>query len=657
MVNDETQYWINKDGENVGPYSLPEIGEMFNKRDFSKTDPACVVGGQEWSSVGQLLELDSAREDSKKVFEDTPKIILAEGSRMSLNSTLTAILFFLLLVGVGLYLYVHLRSTEPVLSEGGTQEDEFAGENIENLAKEAKDMALFEERKGLFVDRKVGAPCNDWVRYYYADGQSLAGLIKFENGKAIFAHTWMPAGKKCLDTTLQQGSGSVVSYFENGNKREDSKYRGGVLNGVRMKYYKNGQKSMEEHMMNGQLHGQVVAWDVNGQKIEEIFYLSGLKSGPYSIWAEDGQKIESGSFRNGKQDGKRTQWSNDGSERTEEFYENGELVSNLGIEDEIMENGVEKDPSEDPILTGLLELAGEDDVWIEKARSTHEAVRFVMERFEKSNISGGEIFSDLALGLFQYFKEENGESEKVESALGWIQNKWGISILVMDGKFFLSELPDSVKLGPVTWEMTDYAGDFFGSLRGESRDFVVSDIRNIFSSIGIELGTEEQTIREKVERQIWEELSLDAEAAKSANLELKNGVLIFTGIQQKKIKKIDPNGNSIFETMEEAVSYRFDDRIQSKKMGPFLNVLDEVNVKFEEARNGNLTLRKYTGLSVFSDLSLPVGKRIIYPNVTVQFAGVGTISENTLFRGIKVELGEPVNEPLSDNQEEKAFPF
>ena len=33
------------------------------------------------------------------------------------------------------------------------------------------------------------------------------------------------------------------------------------------------------------------------------------------------------------------------------------------------------------------------------------------------------------------------------------------------------------------------------------------------------------------------------------------------------------------------------------------------------------------------------------------------ISENTLFRGIKVELGEPVNEPLSDNQEEKAFPF
>ena len=128
-------------------------------------------------------------------------------------------------------------------------------------------------------------------------------------------------------------------------------------------------------------------------------------------------------------------------------------------------------------------------------------------------------------------------------------------------------------------------------------------------------------------------------------------------IQQKKIKKIDPNGNSIFETMEEAVSYRFDDRIQSKKMGPFLNVLDEVNVKFEEARNGNLTLRKYTGLSVFSDLSLPVGKRIIYPNVTVQFAGVGTISENTLFRGIKVELGEPVNEPLSDNQEEKAFPF
>lgn len=656
-MNDENQYWINKAGENVGPYRLAEIGEMLNKGDLSRTDPACVVGGEEWSSVGQLLQLDSTTEKSKEGFEDAPKIILAGGSRMSLNSTLTAILFFLILVGAGLYLYVQLGSIEPDLSAGGTKEDDLSEENIINLANEAKDITLFEERKELFVDRKGGAPCNDWVRYYYADGQSLAGLIKFEKGKAIFAHTWMPVGNKSFDTTLQQGSGSVVSYFENGNKREDSKYRGGLLNGVRMKYYENGQKSMEEPMMNGQLHGQVVAWDENGQKIEETFYLSGLKSGPYSIWAKNGQKMEEGSFRNGKPDGKRTQWSNDGTERTEELYENGELVSNLGAGDTIMENGVETQPPEDSVLTGLLELAGEDGAWMETARATHEAVRLVMERFEKSDISGGEIFSDLALGLFQYSKEGNGDSEKVESALASIRNQWGISILLTDGKFLLSELPDSVKLGPVTWEMADYAGDYLGSLRGESRELVVSDIRNLFSSIAIELGTEEQTIRRKVERQIWEEFSLYAEAAKNAKLELNNGVLMFMGTQEKKIKKIDPNGNSIFETMEEEVSYRFNDRIQSKKMGPFLDVLDETRVAFEETRNGNLTIRKYEGLSVFSDLSLPEGERIIYPNITVQFAGVGAISENTLIRAIKVELGEPVKEPFSDDQEENALPF
>jgi hypothetical protein len=68
-------------------------------------------------------------------------------------------------------------------------------------------------------------------------------------------------------------------------------------------------------------------------------------------------------------------------------------------------------------------------------------------------------------------------------------------------------------------------------------------------------------------------------------------------------------------------------------------------------------LRKYVGLSVYSDFSVPVGERIIYPNITVQFAGVGALSENTLIRAIKVELGEPVNEPLPDGQEENALPF
>jgi hypothetical protein len=72
---------------------------------------------------------------------------------------------------------------------------------------------------------------------------------------------------------------------------------------------------------------------------------------------------------------------------------------------------------------------------------------------------------------------------------------------------------------------------------------------------------------------------------------------------------------------------------------------------------GNLTIRKYAGLSVFSDLSLPEGERIIYPNITIHFAGVGAINETTLVRAIKVELGEPVNEPLSDNHEGNALPF
>ncbi len=647
-MNDEAQYWINKDGENVGPFKLSEVRKKFDQGHFTESDPACELEGEEWMTVEKILGLDQRISEKEENFENSQQIILAGGSQMSLNSALTAILFFLLLVGGGLYLFVQIRLDQTNISAESLNDNDLAFEGIEKLVNEAMDFALFEEKEGLFVDRKNGVPYDGWTRYYYSKDQLLAGLIKFENGKAIFAHTWLPNGEKSPETSLQLGSGLVADFFENGSRRVKSLYRGGVLNGPRTKYHNNGEKSVVEPMVNGQFHGQLVAWAENGQKVEEIFYLKGLKSGPYSIWSEDGQKIGEGSFQNGKLDGRVINWSSDGSERTEVYYENGELVPDKNSVDEPMQDAGDGVPMNDLILSGLLEMAGEDEVWIKKARVCSEAVNYVMERFEKSKISGGEIFSDLAAGLFQYAKGNNLDSEKLESALGWIRNQWGISILLIEDKFLLSELPNSVTLGPITWEIVDYSGDFLGSLKGESRDFVVSDIQNLFASVGIELGSEEETVKRKVERQIWEELSLHAEDAKNANLELKNGVLGFVGSEEKKVKKIDPNGNSVFEVLEEVVSYSFNQRIQGKKMGPFLDVLDRARVQFGEERKGNLTIRKYEGLTIFSDLSLLEGERVIYPNVTVQLAGVGVFSENALIRAVKVELGIPVNEPSLD---------
>jgi hypothetical protein len=58
----------------------------------------------------------------------------------------------------------------------------------------------------------------------------------------------------------------------------------------------------------------------------------------------------------------------------------------------------------------------------------------------------------------------------------------------------------------------EYAEDYLGLLQGESRDFVVGDLKSLFSAIGIRFEIETETIQRLVERQIWDELCERAEA-------------------------------------------------------------------------------------------------------------------------------------------------
>ena len=184
----------------------------------------------------------------------------------------------------------------------------------------------------------------------------------------------------------------------------------------------------------------------------------------------------------------------------------------------------------------------------------------------------------------------------------------------------------------------------------------INDLQNLFQAVGVELGEETETIQNKVEVQIWDQFELQAEDAGSANLELKGGELVFTAIESKKIKKID-NGNSIFETIESEILYTISQqRSQGKKVGPFFKVLDEAKVKFQESMNGTLMIRKYTDLVIISDQLSAEGKTLLYPNVTIQFAGLAPLVDNTTIRFTEVELGEFVEEPESSIYE-AGMPF
>jgi|GEM_PF-1097077 len=644
MGSNIVEYWVSRDGDNLGPYSLAQLEKMQKKGEFAGGELVCEVGADQWSSIKDVLGGDDSIQEFKDKFEDSPKIIIKKRSGMSLNAILTGVLFFLLLVCGGLYLFVQFRINNSMVSNPAKGDDS----NIEELIKLAKDVQLLEEKDGLMLVKESNSLFSGWAKSYYSKGDTVSSLVQYKEGKAIQGHSLNKLGGRTEETTLMEGTGQVVLFFEGAGRRMESSYRAGVLNGRRTRWYESGEKEIEESWNDGELNGQRLAWDKNGQKVEQVFYLDGLKSGPFSYWSKDGQKYDEGIHKNGKLEGKRIQWSRDGSERFEEFYENGELIPQNPTEEPEMEKETEVEIEIDPVLAKLLSLAGKDEGWISKAQSTSKVVNFIMERFKQSQIPGHEIFADLATSLFEYAKQGGKDEKMVMSGLDWIRNQWGIEVLFNEEGFVLSELPESVTLGPLTWQRVDYAQDFLGSLQGESRDLVVGDLEDLFKSVGVNLGRETESISKKVERQIWEQFVLKAEDAKNANLVLKNGDLVFDGFETKKMKKIDPSGNSIFETVETAISYTFSQtKAQGKKIGPFLNVLDNARAKFEELKNGTLRIRKYTDLVILSDQLTPNGKALLYPNVTIQFAGLAPLGDNTTIRFTKVELGGFVEEPES----------
>ena len=647
------KYWINSKGENLGPFTREEISEKVETGEFVLSDPICLVGNEEWLDLGEFLNSDSIIDQKEVEWKDEQKVIVARKSGLSLNVILTTVLFFLLLVCVGLYLFAQFRGNSVETRDEQVDVSFIGDKEIKDIASRAWTKSSFIIADGLMVKRDADLPYTGWIKATYSNSESLSTLVQYEKGKVLLGLSWTPDGVRCSHSSLENGKGILTTYYDTGERQLEESYRSGFLNGLSIRFYKNNQKEEEKSFVNGQLHGQRVSWHNNGQKIEQVFYLEGIKNGPYSLWSKDGQKYDEGVYQNGELDGKRIQWSRNGLERFEETYKNGEKIPDIQVDPLPMVNDLLLDEEVDPVLAKLLELAGEEEDWIRRANDSTGVVNFITARFEKSQISGHEIFADLAIALFDYAKQGINQKEALVDTLSWINNQWGIAIIFEGDGFFVSEIPQSVRFGPITWERSIYENDFMGSLQGESREFVIGDLENLFQSVGLTLGSEKESIKRKVERLIWEDLALRAEETENAKLVFENNQLSYNGTIEQTSKKIDPQGNSIFDTVEKEVLFIFTQQhARDKKLGPFIKVLQDAGVRFEEMRNGNLMIRKYSNLCIYSDQVSQDGAAYIYPEVTIQFAGVAPLGPNTLIRYIKVELGEIIEEPLDLSNEE-----
>lgn len=658
------KYWVRKDGQNMGPFSLDEIRDQLDDGLLSTADHTCEVGADEWSSVQQLLNLSPFDETQSEVLydeESEPRQRVLKGSSGgSLNTVLTVLLGVLFIVCLVLFLWPKGNGNDRVHADEVRDADGMVALEISDL-----DFAALEDNATDWADLTVtdalvhgkdGVLFTGWSVARYENSNQLMTMTFHENGNSLHGFSWKPNGDRCEETTLSGGDGILVTFYGNGQKQSESAYRQGLWHGSHLTWFEGGQIKEEAQYKNGKLHGRLVSFHVSGQKTKEIFYLNGLLDGRYEFLTKDGQKYDVGSYREGKRDGRRSQWSPDGTRMADETYDNGELVSSVVAS---------VDPPQAPVgEESLVEDGGIDSSMLfdtsnvgpdlkAVADSLDRSVKKVRERFLVTNAAGYESFSALAVASYRnrLSKETSLDNDKLASlreSFFAFRDAWDMSsgLAERDG-FALSVPPESVTYGPVTLSREEFGnepGGVPGNHSLEDVDFILGETKSLFDKVGLDLRLDETFVRQRVSEAIWDDLWRKGDKAESANLFLSGGNLTFSFTETFKKKSLDRNGNSVFTDEQKEVELSFSPAARDKKMGRYSSVLRSAQAHVEDfpsPQNPKLVIRKFGGIVIRS------GERL-YPDVSVMLAGAVPLGEDTLIRGVKVELGEALGKPVSE---------
>lgn len=177
-------------------------------------------------------------------------------------------------------------------------------------------------------------------------------------------------------------TGWVVGFYQNRQKRIESQYKAGRLDGSEITWYDNGQKSSETQHTNGVTHGLRSTWYRMGNIQQEIRYVSGKLHGISRSFFVNGKIQREESFKAGQPDGlARTYYAN-GKVESEIRWADGRQVSfdvwdSLGIRMGDATNAVS-------LITAKYTLALQPQVAVVDAElqfnSTKDKQRFVLFR-------------------------------------------------------------------------------------------------------------------------------------------------------------------------------------------------------------------------------------------------------------------------------------
>ena len=121
----------------------------------------------------------------------------------------------------------------------------------------------------------------------------------------------------------------IIERYSTGEKKLVVTYAGaGSYEFVskKMTYYVNGQIKEEENYQNSELHGDYREYYKNGQISVKCSYNEGKKNGEFFEFYHDGVVWEHGYFSNGDYDGEYTTYFIDGKIKSYELYKKGDRI-------------------------------------------------------------------------------------------------------------------------------------------------------------------------------------------------------------------------------------------------------------------------------------------------------------------------------------------
>ncbi|WP_282122765.1 tetratricopeptide repeat protein [Algibacter mikhailovii] len=160
---------------------------------------------------------------------------------------------------------------------------------------------------------------------FYDDSEKLQ-LIRFYNHGTLIGFSYLDKSSKELPLIpLENETGKIKSYFDNGNLARELEFNKGDLTNTYRKFYYSGQLESKITFIDNEIDGATLEYYPNGNLKSEKNYQMGVLQGITKNYYENGKLKNETKYRNGAKTGEANYYSLKGNLERKEFYFNGDV--------------------------------------------------------------------------------------------------------------------------------------------------------------------------------------------------------------------------------------------------------------------------------------------------------------------------------------------